>query len=109
LNFRQLKKFLRAVVEINKNSHCGDVNGKVPALPSSLPPSAHSSVLQLSLPPSQLQIGLCRVRCTEGGVETKKKKKKKKKKKRQAQHVNQVFPLLASGGREQPGRQGQPP
>ena len=42
-------------------------------------------------------------------METKKKKKKKKKKKRQAQHVNQVFPLLASGGREQPGRQGQPP
>jgi hypothetical protein len=78
-------------VEINKKSHCGDVNGKVPALPS----CAHSSALQLSYHPGWLQIGLCMVRCTEGGVG-----KKKKKKEMQAQHANQVFPLLTLGSRD---------
>lgn len=58
-----------------------------------LPPSAHSSVLQLSRPSSLLQIGFCMVRCTEGGVE-------KTEKKMQAQHANQVFPLLASGSKD---------
>lgn len=53
-----------------------------------LPSPAHSSALQHSLPSSLLQIGFCMVRCTEGGVE-------KKEKKMQAQHANQVFPLLA--------------
>ena len=38
-------------------------------------PSAHSSVLQLSLPSGRLQIGFGMVRCAEGGVEKKKKKK----------------------------------
>lgn len=57
-----------------------------------LPSSAHSSALQRSLPSSQLQIGFWTVRCTEGGVE--------KKKKMQAQHANQVFPLLALGSKD---------
>lgn len=59
-----------------------------------LPPSAHSSALQLSLPSSRLQIGFCMVRCTEGGVE------KKEKKNIQAQHANQVFPLLALSSKD---------
>lgn len=58
-----------------------------------LPPSAHSSALQLCLQSSRLQIGFGMVRCTEGGVE-------KEKKKMQAQHANQVFPLLALGSKD---------
>ena len=58
-------------------------------------PSAHSSVLQLSLPSGRLQIGFGMVRCAEGGVE-----KKKKKKNMQAQHANQVSPLLALGSKD---------
>lgn len=57
-----------------------------------LPPSAHSSALQLSLPSSWLQIGFCMVRCTRGRCEEEKKM--------QAQHANQVFPLLALGSRD---------
>lgn len=59
-------------------------------------PSAHSSALQLSLPSSRLQIGFGMVRCAEGGVE----KKEKKKTNRQAQHANQVSPLLALGSKD---------
>lgn len=53
-----------------------------------------------------LQIGFCIARCTEGGVE-----KKEKKKKMQAQHANQVFPLLALGSKDSSasGRVGQLP
>ena len=57
-------------------------------------PSAHSSALQLSLPSSRFQIGFGMVRCAEGGVE------KGKKKKMQAQHANQVSPLLALGSKD---------
>lgn len=56
-------------------------------------PSAHSSALQLSLPSGRLQIGFGMVRCAEGGVE-------KKKKNMQAQHANQVSPLLALGSKD---------
>lgn len=73
-------------VEINKKSHCGDVNGKVPRTPS-----LHTFFRSPALPdikPASDRLGhgqVYRGRCGE------------ERKNKQAQHGNQVFPLLALG------------
>lgn len=72
LEFQAAERFLRVEGEINKKSHCGDVNGKVPK--RSLPPHILPLSNSACLPASRLQIGFCTVRCTEGGVEKKGKK-----------------------------------
>lgn len=75
-------------VEINKKSHCGDVNGKVPSTPF-LSTFFRSPALPAVKPASdRLRHGqVYRGRCGE-------------EKKMQAQHANQVFPLLALGSKD---------